>query len=328
MNPSEVTTQNSIQPPIQGHSMIGESVLFDSRLVIRKKMAGSGGCGQVYLALYSNQLAVAKIPIMEKHEDLVYQESNIMNALVSPWTVQVLHYISNSPMPIGGLDYTPRSALIVEYMNLGPLSTYLDKSGNESEEKITLVLSQTLSIATMAARGIEFMHSRGFNHLDIKPENILLHQQADNTVIAKLSDFGSTRPEGSYDAIFQTPGFIPPEGIVQHNQLILPQKTSKYDIYAFGGCLINMIFLANYAAMWSGTKKTIEQKKSFLSSSIGNSDLLQLIVDCLQDSPSLRPAANNIIFPSKAITRLVVHYSDPILLLFLGTKDLQRWLQL
>ncbi|KAJ2991035.1 hypothetical protein HDV02_004012, partial [Globomyces sp. JEL0801] len=33
-------------PPLGITSMVEESVLFDSRLVIRKKMAGSGGCGQ------------------------------------------------------------------------------------------------------------------------------------------------------------------------------------------------------------------------------------------------------------------------------------------
>ncbi|KAJ2984465.1 hypothetical protein HDV02_001091, partial [Globomyces sp. JEL0801] len=48
------------------------------RLVIKKKMAGSGGCGQVFWATYAGKEAVAKIPLEKKHEILIYNESRIM----------------------------------------------------------------------------------------------------------------------------------------------------------------------------------------------------------------------------------------------------------
>ncbi|KAJ2984621.1 hypothetical protein HDV02_001022, partial [Globomyces sp. JEL0801] len=82
-----IVIDNILPPPVGMTSMVDESVLFDSRLVIRKKMAGSGGCGQVYKAKYANKDAVAKIPILEAHEQLIYDESQVMRKLSSPWTV-------------------------------------------------------------------------------------------------------------------------------------------------------------------------------------------------------------------------------------------------
>ncbi|KAI8896986.1 kinase-like domain-containing protein [Globomyces pollinis-pini] len=287
----------SYEAPIPFTSITpGESTIYDSRLVIRKKLAGSGGCGQVYKANYANRDAVAKIPILEIHEKLVYEESQMMRRLDSPWTVQVLHFMSNTTLPIPGQEYTPQTALLLEFMNLGSLSQYIKTLVPISQQDDQrLVLGQTLSISTMAAKGIKFIHEQGFNHLDIKPDNVLLNRNADNSVIAKISDFGSTRPEGSYDAVFQTPGYVPPEGIVQPNQMILPQRTSEYDIYAFGGTLINIVLLENYAALWSGVKKSLVQKRTFLEDSISDIQLLDLITSCLEDEPLKRPTAAEVV---------------------------------
>ncbi|KAJ2988723.1 hypothetical protein HDV02_005443 [Globomyces sp. JEL0801] len=172
-------------------------------------------------------------------------------------------------------------------MNFGTLSTYLKPES--PTEKSILVKSQTLALTIMAAKGLEFMHSKKLNHLDIKPENVLIHQHPDGSLVAKLSDFGSTLPEGSDTPVFQTPGFIPPEGKTQ------PYKTSKFDIYAFGCMLINVILLENYSFMWEGSRKTWDGKKAFLSKLIQNQALLDCILSCINDLPRLRPDATLIV---------------------------------
>ncbi|KAI8895626.1 hypothetical protein BC833DRAFT_148952, partial [Globomyces pollinis-pini] len=60
------------------------SSLYDVRLQILKRMAGAGGVGQVYKAVYGGKEAVAKIPFEPEHERLVYEESRVMAALDHP----------------------------------------------------------------------------------------------------------------------------------------------------------------------------------------------------------------------------------------------------
>ncbi|KAJ2996970.1 hypothetical protein HDV02_005992 [Globomyces sp. JEL0801] len=202
------------------------SLLYDSRLIIKKKLAGSGGCGAVYQANYSGVEAVAKIPRLEKHERLIYEEAQMMQKLKSPWVVNVLHFMGNTSIRIPNQDYIPQTALLIEFMNLGSFSKYLttpnfhhDQPSEFTMTQYKSVLSQTHSLTLMAARGIEYLHSLGYNHLDIKPDNILLNQESDGKIIAKISDFGSTRLNGSSDCVFQTLAYIPPEG--------LPKSTEK-----------------------------------------------------------------------------------------------------
>ncbi|KAI8895759.1 hypothetical protein BC833DRAFT_600101 [Globomyces pollinis-pini] len=278
-----------------------QSVLFDSRLIIKRQIAGSGGAGRVYKAVYSGKNAVAKIPLLQKHEDLIYKESQIMQALVSPWTVNVLQFMSNASIPIPDQEYIPQAALLIEFMNMGTFAQYLNvdpptiRVAKYTLDQYNLVLAQTLPLTIMAAKGVEFIHSMGYNHLDIKPQNILLHQNPDRSIVAKVSDFGSALPEGSFDSVFQTDGFVPPEGIPQPGQLTVPKKTSKFDIYAFGGCLINIIMLENYVSMWSGMQRTSQGRRSFLSTHIKNNELLDLIMNCMDDNPESRPTASQLV---------------------------------
>lgn len=62
----------------------------------------------------------------------------------------------------------------------------------------------------MACKGIEYIHRKGYVHLDIKAENVLLDYH-NNKLQAKIADFGSVLKEGSITGVFQTPGYVPPE---------------------------------------------------------------------------------------------------------------------
>ncbi|KAJ2988541.1 hypothetical protein HDV02_005528, partial [Globomyces sp. JEL0801] len=76
----EVVPSNlHIPPPINRQMantsmMANQSIMYDMRLVIKKKMAGSGGCGQVFWATYAGKEAVAKIPFESEHEQMIYNE--------------------------------------------------------------------------------------------------------------------------------------------------------------------------------------------------------------------------------------------------------------
>ncbi|KAI8900144.1 kinase-like domain-containing protein [Globomyces pollinis-pini] len=253
------------------------STMYDVRLAILKKITGSGGVGNVYLAVYDQKQAVAKIPIDSEHENLVYEESRLMSKLRSPWVVESLAFMSDAMILIPGLPDCRRTALIIEFMNLGSFSKYLTV---EPVFNLKTLLIQV-------AKGIEFMHSNSFVHLDLKPDNILLHQ-TNTTLIAKLSDFGSTQPIGSEEGVFQTKGYIPPEARFS------TIKTEKYDIYAFGNILINVLTRSNVNVWW-GFDKSWSSKRDYLKKFVRNNVVVDLIMACIHDDPQSRPTATDLV---------------------------------
>ncbi|KAI8900143.1 kinase-like domain-containing protein [Globomyces pollinis-pini] len=282
---SRISSNSNLNTMVQSAT---QSTMYDVRLSILKKIAGSGGVGNVYLAVYDQKQAVAKIPIDPEHENLVYEESRLMSKLRSPWTVESLAFMADAMIVIPDQPDGRRTALIIEFMNLGSFSTYLTPEVPLNlKDDYHLVNSKTLELLIQVARGLEFMHSNSFVHLDLKPDNILLHKTG-TSVIAKLSDFGSTRPNGSEDAVFQTKGYIPPEARYS------PKKTEKYDIYAFGNILINVLTKSNVNVWW-GFDKAWTEKEVYLRQYITNHTVLNIIMACIQDDPNLRLSSADLV---------------------------------
>ncbi|KAI8897886.1 kinase-like domain-containing protein [Globomyces pollinis-pini] len=217
------------------------STLYDMTLSIKKKLAGSGGCGSVYVGIYGGKPIVAKVPTLNKHEELIHKELLVMKMLgPNDFTVQLVGYLDgvNILLP-DDPNQIPRSALLLERMSLGTLSQYMKRRPNAKirTEIYDLVFSERHAIALSASKGIEYIHKKNLVHLDIKAENILLNivEKPTKKLIAKISDFGSTRRNGTTDSVFQTPGYVPPESKRSR------EKTFKYDSFAFGCVLIHML---------------------------------------------------------------------------------------
>lgn len=70
---------------------------------------------------------------------------------------------------------------LMEYIPLGELLNYLEERGEEvAKEEIRFIVCQLLDM-------IEFCHSKGIIHKDLKPENVMIDQQRN----LKLIDFGT-----------------------------------------------------------------------------------------------------------------------------------------
>ena len=95
--------------------------------------------------------------------------------------------------------------LVYEFMDVGDLKEYvLGKGGLDEEE--------ALKILRHIVNGLCFLHSRGYIHSDIKPENIF-GKRVLNSVVWKLGDFGFIKIRGSVSIIDVkgTVGYIAPE---------------------------------------------------------------------------------------------------------------------
>ncbi|GAB6066517.1 hypothetical protein JCM9492_16120 [Aquifex pyrophilus] len=95
--------------------------------------------------------------------------------------------------------------LIYEYMDFGTLKDYVESKGKLSEE-------ETLRVLKHVVNALEYLHSRGYIHSDVRPENVI-GKRVFNTVIWKLGDFGLIRIRGDVSVIDVKGalGFIAPE---------------------------------------------------------------------------------------------------------------------
>ncbi len=85
-------------------------------------------------------------------------------------------------------------------------------------------------------QGIDYMHSMGMTHGDIKPDNLLLG--ADGRV--RICDFGSAQKSGPDDVMIRTvgtPAFFSPEMCDGR-----PYSARGADVWALGICLYTFVF--------------------------------------------------------------------------------------
>jgi serine/threonine-protein kinase len=97
-------------------------------------------------------------------------------------------------------------------------------------ERGALPVADALKITEQIAESLEYIHSKGIVHCDIKPSNILFT----NSGKVKLIDFGVARPIGKNPLTF-TPGYASPE---QYGQAPLDPRA---DVYALGATLYNLL---------------------------------------------------------------------------------------
>ncbi|KAG6419810.1 hypothetical protein SASPL_116322 [Salvia splendens] len=123
--------------------------------------------------------------------------------------------------------------LVYEYMNRGSLDKTLFGNGPplEWEERVEIALG--------AARGLAYLHSgceHKIIHCDVKPENILLHDQNQ----AKLSDFGlakllSREDSSLFTTMRGTRGYLAPEWLTSST------VSDKTDVYSYGMVLLEIV---------------------------------------------------------------------------------------
>ena len=120
-------------------------------------------------------------------------------------------------------DESGRPSLVLEYVAGTPFDKLL--SGK------TLNLMQALDVVAQVARALDYAHSNGVIHRDVKPANIMV--TADHH--AKLSDFGIAKIDGTtmtvVGQVLGTPAFMSPE------QCTGGHVDARSDIFSLGAVL-------------------------------------------------------------------------------------------
>ncbi|KAF9535368.1 hypothetical protein CPB83DRAFT_5940 [Crepidotus variabilis] len=201
---------------------------------VRGELIGKGTYGRVYLALNATtgeMIAVKQVELPQTASDkadsrqhMVVQalksESETLRDLDHPNIVQYL-----------GFEETPTNlSIFLEYVPGGSVGSCLLKHG-KFEDNVTR------SFTAQILGGLEYLHSKGILHRDLKADNILVEM----TGVCKISDFGiSKRTDdmqgGAFTAMQGTVFWMAPE-------VINTQKSgynNKIDIWSVGCVVLEM----------------------------------------------------------------------------------------
>ncbi|KAJ7783708.1 kinase-like domain-containing protein [Mycena maculata] len=251
------------------------------------ELLGKGSYGRVYLALNANNgelMAVKQVEIPQTtsdrakphHLEMVKAlkfESKTLKDLEHPNIVAYL-----------GFEETPQHLnIFLEYVPGGTIGSCLLKHGKFDEEVTKSFTSQILA-------GLEYLHSKGILHRDLKSDNILVETSG----VCKISDFGISKKEdgkGQHTELKGTVYWMAPEVVDTERGY-----DSKVDIWSLG-CVV--------LEMWSGQRPWVghelitvmlklhqEKIPPPIPADLNLSDLaLDFREKCFARDPEARPAA-------------------------------------
>ena len=182
-----------------------------------EEQIGRGAGSWIFRArsLTDGQRVAVKIVIRARPADdpfvrQVKNEYKVGSALDHPHLVKVLAFEH-----IQHLLRPSEYRLFLEYVDGPTLEHYRYRE-----------LATLLNLFSQVAQALDYMHSQGYVHADVKPSNILVKPG----LVAKLLDFGLACPKGIQKSRIQgTADFIAPE---QVNRGFIDERTDVYNFAA------------------------------------------------------------------------------------------------
>jgi serine/threonine-protein kinase len=199
------------------------------------RLLGRGGMGLVWLArdeVLRRQVAVKVL--RPDRSDLQNRKRFLKEAQAA---ARIRHpnvvAVHTAESPDEGLPY-----LVMDYVAGNSLRERIAQSGSVAPD-------EAVSILIQACRGLEHAHACGLVHRDIKPGNILLqtdNEDSSRTPRAFVVDFGLVRVTDSEtastagDLVAGTPAYMSPE------QILTPENVGvSSDVYSLGVTLYEML---------------------------------------------------------------------------------------
>ncbi|KAM7275149.1 hypothetical protein ACFE04_017015 [Oxalis oulophora] len=191
-----------------------------SELFIGNKFA-SGRHSRIYRGIYKQNIDVAIKLISQPEED-----ESLATTVEQHFTSEVvlllrLHH-PNIITFVAACKKPPVFCIITEYLAGGSLRKFLHQ-----QEPYSVPLELVLKLALDIAHGMQYLHSQGILHRDLKSENLLLGED----MCVKIADFGISCLESQCrDAkgFTGTYRWMAPEMIKEKHH------TKKVDVYSFG----------------------------------------------------------------------------------------------
>nr|XP_040250689.1 uncharacterized protein LOC109756773 isoform X1 [Aegilops tauschii subsp. strangulata]XP_040250690.1 uncharacterized protein LOC109756773 isoform X1 [Aegilops tauschii subsp. strangulata] len=192
-------------------------------------------------------------------------------------------------------------ALCLEFVPNGSLGKFL------SEQRPVLNWNLCFKIIKGICEGLKYLHDVPINHLDLKPDNILL----DDKMAPKITDFGISRLMGAENTVktqtfLGTLGYIPPEFIKK--QII----SREFDIFSLGVIIrkiLTVVMMEGPSIVFTDGQECIEHVHSYwrkklqgmpgyASSEVDCKQVrtcIEIAVVCMDEDPRKRPTMKYIV---------------------------------
>ncbi|HMX18388.1 MAG TPA: serine/threonine-protein kinase [Anaerolineales bacterium] len=193
-----------------------------------ERLIGQGGMATVYLGQDVKLQRPVAIKVIDKRykNDPAYTSRFIKEArMMAKWRHQNLIQIYYADEEKGYSYY------VMEYVDGNDLSTVMEMYAEEGE---LMPIADVLRIGNAVAGALDYAHSQGVIHRDVKPSNVLIAN--DGRVL--VGDFGMAMEvsDGSMGNIFGTPHYISPEQ-ARRSADAVPQS----DLYSLGVILYEIL---------------------------------------------------------------------------------------
>ena len=242
--------------------------VIDNRYTVIREI-GRGGMGVVYEvedAVTGDHYAVKRLlPAYASRPEIV-QQFRTEGAASIRFTNQSRYFVSTQTV---GLD-DGHPYIVMQLVRYPTLRNRLDASGGR------LGTEEALPVLMEIASGLADLHSLGYIHRDLKPDNVFIRQQASD-VHVMLVDFGLTK-YGS-DATATALGGAGTERYASPEQKKGLPTTATSDIYSFGVVAFEVL---------TGELPGVGDQVTDYADGVPP-DVASIIMQCLSTRPERRP---------------------------------------
>ncbi|XP_024021796.1 serine/threonine-protein kinase EDR1 [Morus notabilis] len=258
---------------------------------------GIGSYGEVYRADWNGtEVAVKKFLNQDFSGEALLQfksEIDIMLRMRHP----------NVVLFMGAVTRPPHFSILTEFLLRGSLYRLLHRPNPQLDEK------RRMRMALDVAKGMNYLHTSNptIVHRDLKSPNLLV----DKNWVVKVCDFGLSRAKHhtflSSKSTAGTPEWMAPE--VLRNE----PANEKCDVYSFGVILWELV---TTRIPWKGLNPMqvvgavgFQNRRLEVPDEV-DPEVAQIIHDCWQREPNLRPSFSELMVRLRQLQRLVVEKTN------------------
>jgi serine/threonine protein kinase len=192
--------------------------------------------------------------------------------------------------------------LVTEWVPLGSLHDLLIDSS------IKITMKDVAKMALDTAYGMRYLHEKNFIHRDLKSHNLLVDEEWK----IKVSDFGIARylsEEGEALTNCGTSGWIAPEILDSVKEFNIGGYGKKADVFSYGICVWEMLTRSRINPLTGLSEEIFKakiQSGNFLEfGKDSHPDLIEIVRDCCQFDPNLRPSFEQIVDRLERLNNIV-----------------------